>query len=52
MCTRQSVNDPTKQEVVAHAPWLVQLWLIDVDCELYDSAPTTFSVEPPSRLVP
>jgi hypothetical protein len=31
-------DDPTKQEVVARAPWPVQLWL--TNCELYDSAPT------------
>jgi hypothetical protein len=29
------------QEVVALAPWHVQLWLVDGDCTFYDQAPTT-----------
>jgi hypothetical protein len=50
--TRHSVNDPTHKEVVAPAPWLVQLWLVDADCALYDSARTLSLVEPPSLHVP
>jgi hypothetical protein len=30
--TRQSLENPTQQEVVAPAPWHVQLWLVDADC--------------------
>jgi hypothetical protein len=30
--TRQSLENPAQQEVVALAPWHVQLWLVDVDC--------------------
>jgi hypothetical protein len=30
--TRQSLENPTQQEVVAPAPWLEQLWLVDADC--------------------
>jgi hypothetical protein len=36
--TRQFVDDPTKQEVVALAPWPLQLRLVDTDCVFYDSA--------------
>jgi hypothetical protein len=51
---RQSVDDPTKQEVLALAPWRVQ-WLVDDDCESYDSALTTTPIvhyQPPSVYVP
>jgi hypothetical protein len=41
LLTRQSFADPTQQEVVAVAPWRVQLWLVDGDCDFYDSALTT-----------
>jgi hypothetical protein len=41
LLTRQSMDDPTKQEVVARAPWPIQMWLVDAGSELYDSAPTT-----------
>jgi hypothetical protein len=50
--TRQSVNDPTRHEVAGLAPLHVPLWLVDVDCELYDSSPKTSSVEPPLLRVP
>jgi hypothetical protein len=40
MFTRQSLDDPTQHEVVAPAPWHVKLWLVDVDCNFYDLAPT------------
>jgi hypothetical protein len=30
--TRQSLENPTQQQVVALAPWHVQLWLVDADC--------------------
>jgi hypothetical protein len=50
--TRQSLDDPTKQEVVAPTPWLVQLWFVDADCAFYDSAPTTLPDEPTSVHVP
>jgi hypothetical protein len=46
------LDDPTRHEVVARAPWHVQLWLDDADCAFYDLAPTTFSDEPTSVLVP
>jgi hypothetical protein len=42
----QFVDDPTHQEVVAPAPCLVKLLLVNTDCEFYDSAPTTSHVEP------
>jgi hypothetical protein len=47
-----SLDDPTHQEVVALAPWQVQLWLVDVDCDFYDKAPTMIHVEPASVRVP
>jgi hypothetical protein len=52
LLTRRSVDDPTQQEVVAPAPWHVQLWLVDVDCAFYNPPPTTISDEPTSVLVP
>jgi hypothetical protein len=42
------VDDPTKHEVVALAPWQVQLWLVDVDRTFYDSTSITTHVDPPS----
>jgi hypothetical protein len=50
--TSESVIDPTQQEVVAPTLWPTQLWLVDADCNFYDSAMTTSSVEPPSLRVP
>jgi hypothetical protein len=35
MFTCLSVNDPTKEEVVVPAPWLVHLWLVDADCNFF-----------------
>jgi hypothetical protein len=39
--TRQSLENPTQQEVVAPAPWHVQLWLIDAECAFYDPTSPT-----------
>jgi hypothetical protein len=47
-----SLDNPTQQEVVAPTPWLVQLWLVDVDCTFYDQAPTTTHDEPTSVGLP
>jgi hypothetical protein len=44
--TRQSL------EVVALAPWHVQLWLVDADCAFYDSTTPTSSDQPASVPVP
>jgi hypothetical protein len=38
--------------VVAPAPWLVQLWLIDANCAFYDLTSPTESDQPISVLVP
>jgi hypothetical protein len=38
--------------VVAHAPWHVQLWLVDVDRTSYDQTPTTVPDQPTSVHVP
>jgi hypothetical protein len=50
--TRESVDDPTQQVVVAPGPWPVQLWLVDVGCLFYDLAPNAIYIEPSSVLVP
>jgi hypothetical protein len=50
--TRQSQENPTQQEVVAPAPWHVQLWLVDADCAFYDSTTPTTSDQPDSVHVP
>jgi hypothetical protein len=50
--TRQSLENPTQQEVVAPAPWHVQLWLVDADCAFYDSTTPTASDQPDSVPVP
>jgi hypothetical protein len=45
--TRQSVEDPAKQDAAAYGPWtpwLIQQWLVDVDCEFYDLAPATYRI--------
>jgi hypothetical protein len=39
--TRESLENPAHQEVVAPAPWHVQLWLVDADCAFYDSTSPT-----------
>jgi hypothetical protein len=46
MFTRQSVGDPTEEEVVATTPWHVQRWLVDVGYVLYDLTPITVPDEP------
>jgi hypothetical protein len=46
LLTRQSLDDPTQQEVVALDPWHVKSWLVDIDCAFYNPAPTTFPDEP------
>jgi hypothetical protein len=38
--------------VVALAPWHVQLLVVDVDCEFFDSTPTTIPYLPTSVHVP
>jgi hypothetical protein len=43
------IVDSAHQEVGALAPWMVLLWLVDVDCEFYDSAPTTSLPKPPNE---
>jgi hypothetical protein len=50
--TRQSLENPAQQEVVALAPWHVQLWLVDADCAFYDLASPTELDQPISVLVP
>jgi hypothetical protein len=35
------LENPAQQDVVAHAPGHVQLWLIDADCTFYDRTSTT-----------
>jgi hypothetical protein len=34
--TRQSLDDPTQQEVVAPALWAVEVWLVNANCAFYD----------------
>jgi hypothetical protein len=34
--SRQSLENPAQQEVVAPAPWPLQLWLVDADCAFTD----------------
>jgi hypothetical protein len=41
--TRQSLENPAQQEVVAPSPWHVQLWLVDADCAFCDPASPTES---------
>jgi hypothetical protein len=50
--TRQSLENPTQQEVVAPSPWHVQLWLVDADCAFYDLASPTEPDQPISVHVP
>jgi hypothetical protein len=50
--TRQSLENPAQQEVVAQAPWPVQLWLVDADCAFYDQTPPTIHDQPTSVHVP
>jgi hypothetical protein len=44
--TRPSVENPAQHEVVAPAPWHVQLWLVDADCAFYDPASPTEHDQP------
>jgi hypothetical protein len=46
------MENPTPQEVVALAPWLVQLWLVDADCAFYDQTSPTELDQPISVHVP
>jgi hypothetical protein len=50
--TRQSLENPAQHEVVAPAPWHVQLWSIDADCAFYDQTLPTESDQPLSVHVP
>jgi hypothetical protein len=50
--TRKSVENPVEQEVVALAPWHVQLWLIDDDCAFYDPVSPTILDRSTSVRVP
>jgi hypothetical protein len=50
--TRLSLENPTQQEVVAPAPWSVQLWGVDADCAFYDSTTPTTSDQPDSVPIP
>jgi hypothetical protein len=45
------MDNPTHEEVVAPAPWRVQLCLVDAYCAFYDLAPTTtFLVKQPQYM--
>jgi hypothetical protein len=50
--TRQSLKNPAQQEVVALAPWHVQMWLVGSDRAFYDSPTSTTSDQPTSVHVP
>jgi hypothetical protein len=50
--TRQSLENPSQQEVVAPVPWHVHLWLVDVDCPFYDQTSPTLPYQPTSVRVP
>jgi hypothetical protein len=50
--TRQSLENPAQQEVVAPSPWHVKLWIVDADCAFYDSTSPTTSEQPTSVHVP
>jgi hypothetical protein len=50
--TRQSLENPAQQEVVAPTPSHVQLWLVDADCAFYDSTSPTASDHSTSVHVP
>jgi hypothetical protein len=47
-----SLENPAQQEVVALAPWHVQLWLVDADCAFYNSTSPTASDQPNTVHVP
>jgi hypothetical protein len=46
--TRQSLENPARQNVVAPGPWPVQLWLVDADCAFNDSIVPTAPDQPNS----
>jgi hypothetical protein len=50
--TRQSLENTTQHEVVAPAPWHVQLWLVDADCAFYDQASPIEPDQPISVPIP
>jgi hypothetical protein len=50
--TRQSVENPPQHEVVAPAPWHVNLWFVDADCVVYDQTMSTIHYQPTSVYVP
>jgi hypothetical protein len=50
--TRLSLENQALHEVVAPAPWHVQLWLVDADCAFYDSTTPVESHQPISVHVP
>jgi hypothetical protein len=50
--TRQSLENPAQQEVVAPAPWPIHMWLVDADCAFYEPASPTDSDQPTSIHVP
>jgi hypothetical protein len=50
--TRQSLENPSQHEVVALAPWYVQLWLVDADRTFYDQTPTRLLAQPTSVHIP
>jgi hypothetical protein len=50
--TRQSLENPAQQKVVAPTPWHVQLWLVDADCAFYDMASPTEPDQPISVPIP
>jgi hypothetical protein len=50
--THQSLDNPAQEEVVALAPWHVQLWLVDADCAFYDPASPTELDQPISVHTP
>jgi hypothetical protein len=50
--TRQSLENPIQQDVVAPSPWPVRLWLVDAHCTFSDHVPTTIPDQPTSEHVP
>jgi hypothetical protein len=46
------VENLAQQEVVAPAPWHVQLWLVDADCAFYDLTSPSASDQPTSVPLP
>ena len=50
--TRQSLENPAQQEMVAPAPWTIHLWLVDADCAFNNSTAPTACDQPDSVHVP